>query len=320
MIAGLYTMVDIVDRIERYFQARSPEHFYLSTMFCYFAPEIKQINQELFSSIFTLFENEMQLMSAPTILYEVYVAWSELSENNFELYFKSFEQEHLIKNDSIEQLIPIISDINFRLKPSIFGLPPFLQNRPTLIECAAFYGSIKCFKYLLLNKADLSLKDNISRTLVDFAIAGGNLEIVRILDQNNLNFADSLKIATSFHRHDVFLWLIENEKCIMDGETLCHAAIKANLEDLLYMFDNNIDPNLPNRQGWSAIHYASNHCVISSLKLLLSHNQIDPNIDNNGNSPPLDEAVSNGRYVSVELLISDSKVDINKRNKDGITL
>lgn len=46
-----------------------------------------------------------------------------------------------------------------------------LDDLISLIKYSAFGGSIKCFKYLLINGADNELKDNI----MNYAIAGGNI-------------------------------------------------------------------------------------------------------------------------------------------------
>lgn len=319
MMNGLYTQKEIINRIQQYSEAHSPEHFYSSTILCYFAPELFKINSELYDSLFELFTKEMELITAPGCLHSIYMNFESLSENNFELYIKRFEQKNYLETDSIDEFQKTVSDFNYRIHPSIFGLPPILQNMPTLIQCAAFYGSVKIFKYLLLNDADISMKDGVSRTLVHFAVAGGNLEIVHILDQRKLDFEGSLHVAAKFHQYEIFTWLVENRQIsIHDGYVLSQAAIKINLKEMLFLFENNVDPNLTDDLGWTPLHYASRDDVVCSIKLLLSHEKIDPNLDNNGNTTALDNAVINGRFEAVEVLISNEKVDINKQTKDGV--
>lgn len=320
MMTDFYSPEEIVARIELYSKDHSPEHFYSSTIFCYFAPELKELNSELYFTLFELFTKEMELITAPGCLHSIYMNYDSLSANDFEIYHKLFEQKSYIETDSIDEFQKTVSDVNHRIHPSIFGLPPILQNMPTLIQCAAFYGSLKIFKFLLLNEADLSMKDGVSRTLVHFAVAGGNLEIVHILDQYEQDFEGSLHVAAKFHQYEIFTWLVENRQMdIHDGFVLSQASIKANLQEMLFLFENDVDPNLTDESGWTPLHYASRDNVICSIKLLLSHAKIDPNLDNNGNTTALDNAVINGRYEAVEFLISSEKVDINKQTKDGVS-
>ena len=62
------------------------------------------------------------------------------------------------------------------------------------------------FKYLLLN-----FNQNFN-DLAKYAVAGGNVEIIRLCDQNHFNFNDTLYIALSFRRNDIAQWIIENNK------------------------------------------------------------------------------------------------------------
>ena len=67
----------------------------------------------------------------------------------------------LIRNDSIVEFIVHINKLNIPLnsniKPSIFETNPFLmKNQPTLIEYAAFFGSIQILNYLNTNNIELT--------------------------------------------------------------------------------------------------------------------------------------------------------------------
>lgn len=86
----------------------------------------------------------------------------------------------------------------------------FFNHKMCLTDFAAYFGSLKCFKNLILNHATQS------RNLPYFAILGQNCEIIRICDQNNL-FVDetinkySLEAAFYIHNVELFQWLAENK-------------------------------------------------------------------------------------------------------------
>ena len=87
--------------------------------------------------------------------------------------------------------------INIFEKYLLRYLPDF-----TIIDFAAFYGSIKCFKYFLLNNA------KIFPRICKYAIAGGNFEIIQLLEQNNQNFSDCFDISVSYHRYEISDWIL----------------------------------------------------------------------------------------------------------------
>ncbi|OHT13230.1 hypothetical protein TRFO_16669 [Tritrichomonas foetus] len=325
MMKKLFTPIEIVKRIVEYSNAHSPQHFYSSSIFCYFMPEIKENNLELYVSFLEIFNNEMKYITAPECLHDVFMNFNELTENDFELYHNKFaeSQNTFLIVDDVVNFVKNLTDINMRIRPSIFGIPPFLQNMPTIIQCAAFYGAIKCFKYLFLNGADLTMKDGLSRSVVHFAVAGGNLEIIHLLEQQNASFDDTLQYTAQFHRHEIFMWIIDKHPKLIDklydnGIILCKAAVKANLDIMLFCFENNVDVNKPDDYGWTPLHYASRDNIICSMKLLLSHKDIDVNVNNNGNTSPLQNAVINGRYDAVDCLLNHKDIDVNQQTKDGV--
>ena len=81
----------------------------------------------------------------------------------------------------------------------------------TLIEYAAFFGSLSIFKFLLLNHASITNK------LLDDAIAGGNTEIIHICQQYKCNVQiNSFQMAIKYYHNDILAWLIENNQNLID--------------------------------------------------------------------------------------------------------
>ena len=80
----------------------------------------------------------------------------------------------------------------------------------SLINYAAMFGSIKCFKYLLLNHAE------INKNTFPCAIKGGNIEIIKIADEksskiNSDDSIDAIKLTIKNHQNDLFDWILENK-------------------------------------------------------------------------------------------------------------
>ena len=104
-----------------------------------------------------------------------------------------------IKNDDIESFQDFISKLpsfDFEQKINTY------TREGSIIHYAAYNGAIKCFKYLILN--DVSLDSS----LVLFAVAGGNSEIIHILENKGLSFAKAINTSIAFHRYAITDWIL----------------------------------------------------------------------------------------------------------------
>ncbi|OHT10184.1 hypothetical protein TRFO_20556 [Tritrichomonas foetus] len=185
-----------------------------------FAPEIEDDSQ--YSKKKTLIKNvEERLKSRKKKSDSMELFLSQLSEkkkNNWKLYneCREFEKKtndlyKIIKNDDIKKKQTLTYtfgfDMNQKKKDSIFERVLFLKDEKKTVHIASFYGSIKIKKKLLLNGADLSLRDIKKNNVMHFAVAGGNFQIIRILEQEQWNLHGTPKVATRFHRFEIFEWL-----------------------------------------------------------------------------------------------------------------
>ena len=109
--------------------------------------------------------------------------------DNFEAKRKSCENESyictLIREDLVVEFISNVNQTNTKLtidiKPSIFETNSFLiENKPTLIEYSAFYGSIQIFQYLMRNDVKLT------PSLWLYAIHSQNADLIHTLESNNV--------------------------------------------------------------------------------------------------------------------------------------
>ncbi|KAK8896840.1 hypothetical protein M9Y10_014764 [Tritrichomonas musculus] len=120
----------------------------------------------------------------------------------------------IIRNDLIDEFINYVTQkkmlLNSKLEPSIYETNIFLNfyktlyimNNISLIEYAAFFGSIQIFKYLQKNGCKLT--DDLWAN----AIHGNNTEIIHILEEKkikpkNNSYEDLLKIAIACHHNEL---------------------------------------------------------------------------------------------------------------------
>jgi ankyrin repeat protein len=205
-----------------------------------------------------------------------------------------------------------------------------LPNDPSLIEYAAFCGSIRIFKVLLSIQASLVFandfrQDFTKMSLEQFAIAGGHLEIIEILGRKQCPFYFCLPVSVSFFRQDLFAWLFHNKsqelmnKQSKFGTVLHQSASSGNLRVLLFCIDQKCDVNLKDRSKSTPLHLAIDYCRFTVTEILLSHPLIKVNIKNQNSETPLLLAAMHGLTCIIDLLLRHSDVDPNIKDREGRT-
>ncbi|OHT06598.1 hypothetical protein TRFO_25345 [Tritrichomonas foetus] len=174
------------------------------------------------------------------------------------------------------------------------------KDKPTLLEIAAFFGAVKCFKYFLLNN------DKVSFILAKYAVAGGNTEIIHICAQNKCIFVHTLNIAVKYHRFKVFNWIVETFKSNLSFSSfLIETAFKyCEIQIIFYLLKNG---------------YFSPDFLIESVKSnnLILYQFFLPMVDINSISSidgftSLHAACFNGNLDMVTLILQQPGVEINK--------
>ncbi|KAK8895263.1 hypothetical protein M9Y10_023705 [Tritrichomonas musculus] len=138
----------------------------------------------------------------------------------------------LIRQDSIEEFVSYVTrtnySINSQVPHSIFETNSFLvKNDPSLIEYAAFFGSIQIIRYLQFNKVILK------PSLWMYAIHSNNAELIHFLEENHVqppenNYDNCLEESIKCHHNDIAQYIYEN---LMD--------YKSKINDLQNNFDHN---------------------------------------------------------------------------------
>ena len=132
----------------------------------YFWPEIKE------------FIKDEWIQDSNQVLPEDFDEKRKIGENDSQIC-------QLIRKDSVDEFISYCKkekyQLNSLIEYSIYETNSFLikMERVTLIEYAAFFGSIQIFKYLRSKKV---IENN---SLYTYAVHGNNLEIIDLIEKNN---------------------------------------------------------------------------------------------------------------------------------------
>ena len=300
----------------------------------------KMINLNLINSSVTKEKETKYFAHYKTIEESKYYFWNdpfcnaffenyeELSKNEWELH-KRLVREGVnpsnigkaIRSDDIEELQEISSQTNFdfnqKIEPSLYERFSFVnKENVSLIDYAAFFGSIKCFKFLLLNGSDLYNSGK-------FAVAGGNIEIITLCEQNHSSFEGSCETAIQFHRNDIFRYIYDNEieKIDENNQSASHRETEKSpseiklkkLNDLgLISITNNNYEILSFLEGEcmktndSLINHAAKIGNLFLVKYFLENNQIPKDI--------LVFASESGNIELVKFIFEQEGIDINAKD------
>jgi hypothetical protein len=208
----------------------------------YFAPELQQADPALYHMMTADFQANLRQSSIPHMFKSIGkdvrgergACWRRLKMRRD--FFANSDACCIathVMHDDVAALEQKCQDPTFSIDTRVV-LTPYIPTRmlgarPTLIQAAAFFGAVRCFRWLLSNGADLSLRDRNYKTLAEMAAAGGNLEIIRQCQQYGLDFHGAVHAAIRQHRHAIADWLLrDGGECDFAGEVPLHAACKAN--------------------------------------------------------------------------------------------
>jgi hypothetical protein len=114
-----------------------------------------------------------------------------------------------------------------------------------MVELAAFYSATKCFKFCLMNGAEM---ENARA-----AILGGNPEIIRMTEERIGIDSKFAEIAIQQHRSDIALWIATTSEVVVAWIALA-AATSNSLVFMRWSIENGFDVN--SAIGFSQVHLA----------------------------------------------------------------
>ena len=118
----------------------------------------------------------------------------------------------MIRNDSVEEFIKYVNknsiNLSSQIEFSIFENNSFLINKnPTIIQYAAFFGSIQIIQYLRLNGIELS------SSLWFYAIHSNNAELIHLLEEyeeDKIVKLEYFKEAVKCHHNEIAKYFKDN--------------------------------------------------------------------------------------------------------------
>lgn len=289
----------------------------LILLFTLIAPKILKFDSNLYNQIFDKCEDilfEMHFESVIEDAFNQLSDWNESKENEYSPFkYLNSDFIDIIREDNLTELRNRAThpefDFNLQIDPSLYPIP--INILISLIDLAAFYGSKECFVYLLANGSKLSSES------MNYAICSGELEIIRFLQAQNIDYAkDSFEKAIEFHHFELFQWIISMNDSLSITDYIVPACLYGNLDVIRYCVEEGIDIN-SSYKGCSLLHHACFTGNIHIIHFLLSQKNINIEVLNIGNNIPLDIAIMSRSNDCAKLLLKKS--NINHRDDAGIT-
>ncbi|KAK8838502.1 hypothetical protein M9Y10_033130 [Tritrichomonas musculus] len=188
---GIISKEEITDNLKCYYSCRNR---YLNV---FFLPEIVELKQKPLHIIKCLNDGKFSFESSNINKYNNF----EQSEDIFTLFINKYWPDKIdlykkmldnmepddeltksLRYDDVDKLQLIINQNGIDIPNAVVPYNIFddLSENITIINYAAYCGALKCFKYLLLNNG------LIDYSSLYFALYGGNIEIIKIVDQRHL--------------------------------------------------------------------------------------------------------------------------------------
>lgn len=287
------------------------------SVFCYFSIEIKE---KKFSE-FLRIQKYSPIVEFRNIIKGI--DFSTFREQRSRLMNDSTIAK-IIREDDVEKLQKFLSQTNISINStipySIFEICQYINRNetdmPTLIEFASFCGSINTFKFLFMNDAKLK------ESTIDYAINGGNIEIIHILENSNCSFNTALDAAIHDQKDDIVDYILDNKGMQFNIDSVCTSIVNLNYKILNRTLDIIYDnPNDFDSDGITPLIYAAENNCIEIVNLLLSIKVIDINkSDLNNLKFPLFVAAKNNSVDVLNILLKKTpEIDINKVNNDDLS-
>lgn len=229
-----------------------------------------------------------------------------------------------LKNrDEVPKFVPF--NVNQRIVSTVFEKNNFLRNGPTLVQFAAFYGSVLCVIELVKRGADVTIPDLSNKQSAMYAIAGGNMKIIEIFEYVKADFTATPQIAAFFMRDEAFKRLMSTERFKLDNVDIQYASIlhqaaaSNNIRTMIQCIDNGVSVNIQNHKKLTPLHFAIHNGQLDAVLLLNAHKDINVNAKSDEGVTPLMLACKNGYKAIVSVLLSNPNINVNEVDNKGST-
>ena len=207
----------------------------------------------------------------------------------------------IIKNDDIDGFTSYFSnptiDITKEQQLERFGYYFYLfdwSNSISLVDFCCLFGSLECFKHLLLNKCE------ITQNTLKWSIAGGNPTLVNILKENGYSFEAFLETSVKYHKDELTKWLNENYECKPFPLSRCIEYY--NIDAFFYFLEHGHSINETDKYQNECLRSASVNGSLIVAQYLIEKGANIETKDATGQTP-LYFAASEGHFPMVQYLV-----------------
>lgn len=145
-----------------------------------------------------------------------------------------------------------------------------------------------------------------------YAIAGGNNEIIRILHQKEATFRHALQTAAIYHQNTIFKWLFNQNDKIEDSELYTILVELENYELLEFLNEQNADPNGINQYLNTAINVAVDREMLEAVSVLVANPKLNLSLRARAKQElPMYRAIRKKNVPMFKQLLKCKSVDIN---------
>ena len=172
---------------------------------------------------------------------------------------------------------PILA-IRYRFSAKIPIDDPVLHHKPPLSCAAAYFGAIHCIEGLAENNDKFLNKDETSMSVMDFAVIGNHLGIVKYLAEVGIGFEESMLLAAEYGRTEILSYAVQELKVNAmltgdDRQTILHRSAERGRLDTVKFIASEVpdfDVNFGDKDGNTALHLAVLSSRLNVVKYLLT--------------------------------------------------
>ncbi|OHS97658.1 hypothetical protein TRFO_09381 [Tritrichomonas foetus] len=222
---------------------------------------------------------------------------------------------NFIKEDDVDSLQDLINQKNLGVNDQIER--GYDETDRSLYNClpihfAAYFGSVKCFKYLL-NNTD----QNHFSSLLKYAVIGGNYDIIHLAEakyQRTDAYSASkiMSCAIEYMRNDLIEYLTEALNIEIDGNAYNQCVYSSNYLGLLKLIEINHDRiNDNGGTGSSIFDIAAFEGYFDFIQFLSKDSIVDMLQENDYSKTALHSAARMNRLNIVKYLVEKCKIPYN---------
>lgn len=157
-------------------------------------------------------------------------------QNDWNLFYKYVEigsnpsdLATAIRKDDFEafQNITNSQNLDTTIQITLFERSEFLHfKQPFLIEYAAYFGSIRIFKFILSHTND-ALHNSL-----EYAVAGGSVEIITLCEMKNSDIFQGFRAAIDYSQNEIFEWMFD--KLMNDDWSNTSDEVHSDIENFTF--------------------------------------------------------------------------------------